>query len=472
MRRHQPLRVIAELLALSVCLGLVNHFTEARPGFPDLTVNPYVFLTLLVASTYGKYWSFVSLGFSAAMAMGGVPLLGSFAGRPFPDLGPLAAASAVPLGVALAGGYLFGILRDAHYARAQTIREKSRSDAREVALVRKEVEAIHAVNTELEERISRQEDSLTYLYTRIQGLYCLNLGRGLDTILETVSRFSGATQCSIWEHEPTTRSLALASRRGWPTDTPRRATLPDEGTIEGWVVRNNLMFSVRMLLSYDNLKAMDRGRNIITLPIAVGRRIWGVLNVEAMPFEKYNQYTEKLLAVVVALSSPAIERALEYATAVSAAEVNDVTGLPSFSSFYRMLERSVRHAAVEKSGVCVVVFELANYTALAQTHTQRGVLGLYPKLAETMVGLSNNRATVYHYKEDNQLVVLYPQLDMDGAVLFSLDVLEKVNTGGWTIAGSKAALEVILGYAVLDAQRQKPDDLLRAAESLLDMQKI
>lgn len=191
-----------------------------------------------------------------------------------------------------------------------------------------------------------------------------------------------------------------------------------------------------------------------------------------MPFEKYNQYTERLLAVLVALSAPAIERALEYAAAVAGAEVHPTTNLPSFSSFYRVLERSVQRAAVEKSGVCVVVFEIANYAALRETLTDLQILGLYPELARAMVELSQNRATVCHYKEDSQLAVLYPHLDMDGAVLFGLNVLERIGSGGWAVEGRKVPLEVILGYAVLDRERQKADDLLRAAESLLDMQKM
>jgi hypothetical protein len=79
---------------------------------------------------------------------------------------------------------------------------------------------------------------------------------------------------------------------------------------------------------------------------------------------------------------------------------------------------------------------------------------------------------VYHYREDSQLVVLYPHLDTDGAVLYGLDVLEGVNAAGWTIAGRPAPLEIILGYAALDRERQTADDLLRAAERLLEMQRL
>jgi len=475
MERSSPWKTALELLLYSALIGAANVLARAVPGFTSAVVNPYILLSFLVAANYGKYWGFVSTGMSAAVAAGPVPLVArllGYAQQGRADYGELLRSAALPLGVALAGSYVFGILRDAHYARAQGMKEKARMESRDTALLEKEIDAIQAINAELEERVSRQQDSLTYLYSRIQSLYSLNLDRGFEIILDTVARFSGASSCSIWEHRLASKTLELRGSKGWEGEEARTTTLPVEGTIEGWVVRNNLVFSVRMFLSYENLKHMDRGRSIITIPIPAGRQIWGVLNIESMPFEKYNQHTEKLLQLLVALCAPAIERALEYASVTNAADVNETTGLPSFSTFFNVLERSVQMARLEKSGVCIIVFEITNYAALLEANTDREILGLYPTIAQSMITLSHNQATVYHYREDSQLAVLYPHLDTDGAVLFGLEVMERINAHPLMIRGQTAPLEIILGYAVLDSERQKSDDMLRAAESLLDMQKL
>lgn len=475
MERRLPWKTTLELLLFSVLLGAANVLSGAKPGFFSLAVNPYVILSFLVAATYGKYWGFLSTAFSAGMIAGPVPLAARlFAAELLPpsDPGELLRLAALPAGVALAGSYVFGVIREAHYSRAERMKDRARSESRDVALLEREIGAIQSINGELEERVSRQQDSLTYLYSRIQSLYSLNLDRGIEIILETVARFSGATSCSIWEHRPASKSLDLRGSFGWEGTEAKVASLPVEGTIEGWVVRNNLVFSVRMLLSYENLMHMDKGRSIITIPIPAGRKIWGVLNIETMPFERYNQYTEKLLQVLVALCAPAIERALEYSSVVNAADVNETTGLPSFSSFFNVLERSVQRARLEKSGVCIIVFEITNFPALLETNTEREVLGVYPTIASAMVGLSHNQATVYHYREESQLAVLYPHLDTDGAVLFGLEVLERLNAHPLPVKGRATPLEIILGYAVLDQERQKAEDLLRAADSLLEMQKL
>jgi polysaccharide biosynthesis protein PelD len=475
MERRPPWKIALELLLVAVLIGAANVLAGADAGFLSSVANPYVLLALVAAAAYGKYWGFAVTAMSAAVAAFPVPLVAGLLGRRLAlpeDPASLLRLAALPVGIALTGSYVLGVIRDAHYTRAERMRERAKSESRDVALLEREVDAFQSINAELEERVSRQQDSLTYLYSRIQSLYSLNIDRGIGTILETVASFSGATSCSIWEHRLAAKTLELRGSRGWAGDEARETSLPVEGTIEGWVVRNNLVFSLRMLLSYDNLQNMDKGRSIITIPIPAGRQIWGVLNIEAMPFEKYNQYTEKLLQVLVALCAPAIERALEYASAVSAADVNEVTGLPSFSTFYSVLERSVQRARLEKTGICVIVFEIANYASLLESFTDRDVLAIYPTIAAAMVALSHNQATVYHYREDSQLAVLYPHLDTDGAVLFGLELMERIHSHPLMVGNQTTPLEIILGYAVLDSERQKPDDLLRAAESLLEMQKL
>ena len=472
MERRDPRRTVIELVLFSILLGLANALTGAEPGFLRSPANPYVLLAFLAASVYGKYWGFLSAALSSATAAVAVPPALALLGHgPTEDPEALLRGAALPVAIALGGSYVFGIIRDAHHARSERALEKTRSYTRDVALLEREIDAIQTINAELEDRVTRQQDSLTYLYSRIQSLYSLNLDRGIETILETAARFSGATSCSIWEHRPGTKSLELVGSRGWSADAALPTSLPAEGTIEGWVVRNNLIFSVRMLMEYDNLKAMDRGRSILSLPIPAGRRVWGLLNIEDMPFEKYNQHTEKLLEVLIALCAPAMERALEYASVATVADVNELTGLPSFPAFFRVLERTAQRMRVDRSGACVLLFEIANYPALLESHDAREILGLYPGLASAMVGLSKNRATVYHYKEVSQLAVLYPDLDKDGAVLFGLDVLAEVHARSPAAEGQAVRLEMILGYAVLEQDRQV-DDTLRAAESLLEMQKL
>jgi GGDEF domain-containing protein len=372
--------------------------------------------------------------------------------------------------VTLGEVYLLGLIRDSLVRRESDSKARIAAATREQGLLQRQVRALQEANQELEDRVSRQEDSITSLYGQIQVLQSLNLSKALTAILEMVRRFVGATRCSIWEHRPEERKLELAARLGWTEQSA--ASLPDEDTIEGWVVRNNMMFSVKMLLENEALAKLDARRNIMTLPISAGRRIWGILNIEEMPFVKYNLYAERLLLLIMALAGPALERAIEFQSLLTQEDTNPVTGLPSFSQFYSLLERELGRMAGEKGTLAVVVFELLNFPALAEQHGREHALGLLADVVRAVQEEAGPGSRFFHYKRDGQLAMLAPHLDGDGASLLSLNVLGRVNGGEWRVHETRVYLELILGFSVRSGSEKSPDEILEAAENLLTMQKV
>jgi len=116
--------------------------------------------------------------------------------------------------------------------------------------------------------------------------------------------------------------------------------LPVNESIEGWVVRNNLVFSARMLVNYANLRKMDQGRNIMAFPISFGKAVWGVLNIEEMPFSKFNLYTEKILGALIDLGSPSIEKTVANER-LMVTELHPQTGFPLYSVLRKKMEQWV-----------------------------------------------------------------------------------------------------------------------------------
>lgn len=344
--------------------------------------------------------------------------------------------------------------------------------SREKGLLARQVRSLRTVNLEFEERLSRQEESVTSLYGQVQALYSVNLEKALQSILEMVRRFVGATRCSIWEYRGESKSLVLAATLGWENEGGALSEIPAEDSIEGWVMRNNMMFSVKMLLEYENLKKLDRGRNILCLPITAGRSIWGVLNIEDMPFSKYNLFAEKLLLMVMALAAPALERAIDFQTVVRQEDVNPVTGLPSFLQFYSLLANEVKRTSAGQENTAVLILDLVNFDDLVGKYGRDPVFLLLREMTKEIQGVSGGRVRFFHYKADSQLALLCPGLGSDGVSLLSLNLLEMVNSSHWKIHDERVFLEVILGFAVTTGTAQSVDDMLGVAENLLLMQKV
>jgi GGDEF domain-containing protein len=472
-----PARNAVEILFFTLMVAALNWFFPRNPGFLEGFFNPYTFLSLLIAVSHGKYYGFLCLGYSVLEVGLGLPIARSLAAGsgfslPAAAWGDLGRLAPLPLATAIIEVYILGIMRDSLTRGDRAARERLASISREKGLLKRQVRALREANLELEERISRQEDSVTSLYSQVQVLSSLNLGKALGALLEMTARFVGATRCSIWQHRPDAGSLAFVTGIGWDRGTEAETLLPDEGTIEGWVVRNNGMFSVKMLLDNEALRRMDRGSNIITMPIVTGRRTWGVLNIEEMPFARYNLYSERLLLVIMALAGPALERAIEFESVVRQEDVNPVTGLPSFPELYAMLELELARLAVENGTLALIVLEIANFRDLAEKSGQEQTLLLLRDLARMAEQASGGQARVFHYKAESQLAVLYPRLDADGASLFSLTLLEKAGTAEWKAREERVPLELVLGFAARVNAEQTADDLLKAAENLLEMQKV
>ena len=476
MKKDSTLAVKAvEILAVSLAIGVINWFFPRNLGFLEGFFNPYVALSLFIAVYYGKYYGFLSLGFSLLVVALGLPAARSLVSGdglsiPAGTWEKLWELAPFPLSAAIVEVYILGLIRDSLTKRDRDAKDRLASFTRDKGLLKRQVRALQSANSELEERISRQEDSITSLYSQIQVLNSLNLAKAIQTILEMVRRFIGATRCSIWEHRPESKSLALVGSIEGGVEPP--AVLPDESSIEGWVVRNNMMFSVKMLLTNEPLAKLDTGRNIMTLPITAGRRIWGVLNIEEMPFVKYNLYSERLLLMIMALAGPALERAIEFDSLVRQEDIHPITGLPSFSQFHAMLRKELGRLAMEQGTLAVLVLEVLNFGALAEEHGKEQVFALMRDLSRMAQELSGGQARLFHYKAEPQLALLYPNLDSDGASLFSLTLLEKTNTAQWKLRDSRARLELILGFSTRTGGEQSADDLLVGAENLLEMQKV
>jgi GGDEF domain-containing protein len=475
VRKDSIPTIVAELAVFSVVIGGVNAFFPANPGFLEGVFNPYLVLALFAAVVYGKYHGFASLSFSVIVVA--LPLPVAF-GLLMPDARvdlvaywtSLWGRAPIPVAITMVEVYLLGLARDSIARGEREDRIRMAEISRDKGLLMRQTRVLQTANLELEERIAGQEDSITSLYAQIEALQSLNLGKALQVILEMVRRFVGATRSTIWEHRPESGRLQLVAGLGVEEGGP--SSLPDENTIEGWVVRNNTAFSLKMLLEYDALTRMDTGRNIITIPISAGRKIWGVLNIEEMPFAKYNLYSERLLLLIMALAGPALERAIEYDSVIRQEEINPVTGLPSFSQFFLLLEKELARVSAENGTLAVVIFELANYPALSQEFGKDEVLRLMARMARAAQGMAVAQSRIFHYKGETQIVILCPNLDADGASLFSLNVLSKANSEVWEVHDSRAYLELILGFSVRTGAEKSAGELLENAEKLLEMQKV
>ncbi|MDA3940162.1 MAG: diguanylate cyclase [Spirochaetia bacterium] len=461
-------RKIVELFFLSLILYGSNLFYPENPGFFKAVLNPYFLIAALISAYYGRNYGYLSLGFSLIFIL--IPIYSEF--QIIVYWKTLWNLTNIQLPVILIIIYLLGMIHHSFVSQITNQRLYMKKVSLDKNKLQKELSTVSAVNRELEERVLRQQDSVTALYTQVKALHSQNLSKTLGVLISTVQKFSWAEKASIWEYATDSKQLVMVANIGWDSDDILNTIESVDSTINGWVYRNDRIFSVRMLLEYENLSVLDNKRNILTFPINLSNSIWGVLNIEAMPFTKYNLYTEKLLAILIDLAGTAIERAVEYEAMIEYNEVNSMTNLPSVSQFFSFVGNEIKKSVDNHSNFSVILLELTEFDDLIEIHGEKRVYELLLLMLDKLQSLSGNMVDFFHYKEKNQIALYYPNIDYDGASLFCLESLGVINSYNWTINDTKILLDVILGYSSIGSEEISAEDLLNLAENLLEMQKV
>ncbi len=473
LKKIFPFEIIA-LVTVVLIINILKYPFDI--GFLSIHYNPYLFVIIFFTSFYGKKSGLLAF-FIATIFIATYIIISDLyystdilystitTSALYRHLSSLIFLSLIVI-------IVLGEIRDNLGRIIQNQKNTIKELDDQTARLKRELEAVSMVNQEYQDRILGQQNSLISLYSTIIALNTLNLENIYPNILNAVVQFTGAQQCSLWQYDRDNNSIHLLAYNGWTEDliksTP--SNLDTENLI-GWSVRNNTMFSIKMLQKYQNLKALDNGNSIITVPITIDNQVWGALNIEKIPFIKYNLYTEQLLLMIADLAAPIIRNAIRYSSLVHK-EVDPVTGFNSISEFYEVLKEEFANAQHNKLNMSLLIVECTNSTEIVDKFSMKDALLVLKEIAQLVQQLAKGKVFIFQYKETFQFAAILPNMDFDGIAMFSLSLIEQNSKKTYYVKGQTVNPEIVIGYSSLRANHQSEEDLLLLAENLLLMQKI
>lgn len=464
----KSIRIFTEIFLYHLLVFAADFYLPSSPGFSESYFIPYLWGCLILSSLYGMNTGLLYLLVSTLFIYLIVPLSHSFFhGEFFLSLiSDIFLKSRIPLSLALLTVYFLGLIQRHYRYSVERFRERLKVRSSESLNCKRTSRALKTVNREFEERITRQQDSVSALFSQYKKMDSLNTGYILTTMMETIQLFTDVSRASVWRYSRETSFLHLVKTLGNEDREQDRISL--EGTIEGFVFRNNQMYSVKMAVEMKELHKMHSYENIMTIPVLHGRERWGILNIEEMPFEKFSSYSEKLIQLIISLASASLEKALNYESLVNKTNVDRTTGLPLYGQFYQVLEEELKSARRDNSSVSVILFELVNYEELKKAGDSE-VKKLFYQILEGVLSETGHEFYYFCYKEINQLAVIASTLDFDGVSYYALNCIKAFSQGDWELYGRPVNMEVVLGYATRRDENTCAEDLIREAETLLDM---
>ena len=470
-----------EIITSVIILGLINYFYyPSDPGFFDSRFNPYFILIIFFSCFYGKLSGIFTL-FLSVISIVIILIIINYNSNPFIMIqyllniyysGEKFYAVMRFLFMSFIFSIIFGEIRDTLGIIIKKHKDKIELLTAKEDKLEHELNAISLVNEEYQDRILGQQNSLISLYSTMIALNSLDMEKIYPNILEAVVKFSGATKCSLWQHIREEQTLVLLASHGWDASKQSERKISDSDSITGWVARNNEMFSVKLLQKHANLLAMDKKENIITVPIIILNHVWGVINVEEMPFVKYNLYSEQLIMMIADLSAPIISNAIRFDEISKKGEIDAVTGLPSLDEMFSVFKDEFARALADNTKLSFVIIEISNSEDLAEKYSSDAVLGILREITFIVKRESKKDAILFQYKGKYQFSIIMPNVDFDGAAMLCLTFIEKVNTNEFKIGEDIVRPEIILGYSSIRPNLKSEEDIMMLAENLLEMQKI
>lgn len=454
LKATKALVPLIELLVLLGSVLMVDAWIPGLGGTPLLGGFAYFFIPLLGAFFLPLIHLCILVFITITALYLGLPILTSASflvdsAKIFQETWFFAACF-FPLSLA------FGIRLDSSHLRIRTLGTMLRKLGHENWRLEKVNKSLQKVQTELELRVGKQGDSLILLHNQLKKLERNDLGGGLKVFLETLAIFTHCSQASVWIINREQQSLSLEADLTLPPEEKPARILPLDASPQGWAVQNNRIYSIRLLREYPQMLEVDDHKTIMAIPLGANGHPWAVLSIGAMPFEKYNPYTERLVQIICRLMEGELNRILAYERAFALQERDNVTGIPLFGMLVRSLEEILvrsRHGGHPFSLVLVEGRGLGPDT---------NILDFLPYMNEDFPEGSK----VFHFKADSQLALLVPNLDAKACALMCLHLLTRSSTEHWPG-------EVIFGYCSWQTDRDfELEEIIRQAEHLLEIQKL
>lgn len=369
--------------------------------------------------------------------------------------------------------YLGGTLRNIRQHKLEKIMARYRKGSEKKTLLTRISRAQQEIIKELEERVTRQRTSPDILFDQIKEIDCLDSSQSLSRLLNSIAHFTGAEAISLWVYDGTENCLKLRMQRGEEKSQEKKESLGLKDSIEGWVFRNNKLFTIRMVLDYENLEKLNSENCILCCPVVVDNKTWGVISLDSLPFIKYSEYTENIIQIIISLAQPALKKALDFEALLLGEEHNENTGLPQFTQLYRILDQQRFDESAGFNSCSLILFEFMNFKALSDDMGRERALSLQAELMKEIADSSGTSAEIFHYREEERMALFIPYLDYDGCSLFCLETLEMINSKRWILKDESVSPDVNIGYASSGtSEKMDPDDLIKRAEYLLEIQKI
>ena len=444
------------ILGLAV-LVVVNFLWFSNDlGFETVCPHPFWLVILPMAARYG-FRSGAFSGVLASLLLIGLRKLGHM-DEPWQALWTL--SNLVQPILFIAVGVLLGEIRESQKTRYEklVVDHNALTEKHEDLIQR--YEALSRAKQELDTHIISQEQSLTTVYEAAKGLKSLREEEIYPAVIEFLVSFLSAESCAVYLL--TEDRLLLAACQDPEGDFVRQTELPvDDGMVAEAISTRRTVSLNALTPSADFAKLADDGIVICVPLLNNDNQVLGVLNIERLPFLKFNPQAVRLASIIGEWCGSAIENARTYQDTRDKNISNDVTGAYTYAYFLKRLQEEFLRARRYGQELSLIVFKIEDFASIEK--------GLQQDILTVVSLVFKNRLReidlYFHDQEQSRYFIVLPGTPLDGAQIASRKIFSEILAFKFRPYGDgdDRAMSIRTGIASFTGTMEQPEELIEEA---------
>lgn len=444
------------ILGLAVLVTINFLWFSDQLGFSGFYPHPFWLVVLPMAARYG-FKAGATSGLLAGLVLLGLQQLD----RPHQSWRTLLALSNLTLPILfVGGGILLGEIREAQKKRYQALTEAYNHLTGAHEDLSQRYEALSRAKQELDTHIISQEQTLTTVYEAAKGLKSLDEEDIFPAVVEIMVDFLTAEACSVYVL--TENRLVLAAEHDPEGEFQRRSELSvDEGMVAE-AVTSRRSVSLNALTPSTQFTELAAEGIVICVPLLNSKnQVLGILNIERLPFIKFNPQTVRLASIIGEWCGSAIENARTYQDTRDKNISDDITGAYTYTYFLKRLQEEFMRARRYGQELSLIAFEIVDFQKIDKGH-QQDILTVV-----SLVFKNKLRAVdlFFHDHDASRYFIILPGTPHTGAQVVNRKMIEEINAFKFRpyTNDEDRALAIRTGTTAFAQGMQQPDEMITQA---------
>jgi polysaccharide biosynthesis protein PelD len=455
--------MIEILLGFTFMTAVNILFFKDNMGFYGFRYHPYWIIIIAIAARYGFR------GGLMAGIMGGCIML-SLIKISEPDFAIKQLMRykflETPMLFIVVGTFL-GELREIQKRQFDKLNDEHKKLQDSFGVLSMKYDAVSMAKQELDTRIIGQEQTISTLYESAQALKSLKEEDIYPAVLKILKEFVSSEECSIYRVSE--NKLKMITNLGWRESNNRPLEVGIDEGIMGQAFSTGKTVTINDVLAVNETQSFSDLNLIISAPITNSKKmVLGVLNIEKIPFVKFNPQSIKMVSLLADWCGSALENARTYKETKDRNIADDITGAYTYDYLCKRIEEEFNKARRYKFVFGILVLEIAEYNLISETKLQE----LLPVFNTVFKNIVRKTDLLFVGRTPGSFVFLFPYTPIKGINVVRNKLISAIDEFKFRPYDDEVRLlEINTGVTEFNDELETYTELMQEAIEDLDMEK-